>query len=375
MTPAMKTVILYAVLLGGTMTASYLTWTSDEVDRTDDANAVEVYRAGEGDVQKLTYASEKLTVVVERREDALGSYPWVTIDETKETKVIPKHDHGAHDDEHGEDGEHDDEQGPEEGPDAEGEPSEGAEGDTTEEDQPPEPEIQVEEIHLEFRGNDNADGLLSSYEPLMAQRELAADAADPSVFGFDEPTGSITVARRSGGEVVLTLGGETYGSRDRYAKLDDRLFLLSSTAVKPLQFAASRTVERRLHPFAEQDVDAVELTFAGPPVKLTQKNPDDRKAAFWTRDGTEPDEEGSSWLEKLFRLRADQHGTDADVEGRERVLTAVITSSDGTHRIELYRGGEGDEVYARSDFLRGIAQLKKADALELLADAEDVFQQ
>lgn len=360
----MKTVILYAVLLGGTMTASYLTWTAEETDGSEDAAAVEVYRAGEGDVTRLVYDSEKLKVVVERREDAIGSYPWVIVDETKETKVVPKHDHGAPDDEHGDDEHGDDENGDES-------PPEGPAADAP--DAPPAPEVKVEQIHLEFRGNDNADGLLKSYEPLMAERELDPGSAAPEVFGFDEPSGTLTISRRSGADVVLTLGGETYGSRDRYAKHDQRLLLLASTAIKPLQFAASRTVERRLQPFAEQDVDTVELTLGAGPVTLTQKNKDDRKAAFWSRDGSEPDEEAGSWLEKLFRLRADQHGSDEDLQGRERVLAATFTSSDGTHRIELYRGGEGDEVYARSDFLRGIAQLKKADALELLADAEDVF--
>lgn len=364
----MRTVILYAVLLGGTMTASYLTWTADEDTRTEADGAVEVYRANQGDVTRVAYDSEKLKVTIERREDALGSYPWVTIDETKETKVAPSHDHDA-DDPHT-----DDEPGEDEPVEGEGDETPDAQGPEAAPEEPPEPEVKVEQIHLEFRGNDNADGLLTAYEPLMAMRELSSDAAKPEVFGFDEPTGTITVARKTGGDVVLTLGGETYGSRDRYAKADGRLLLLASTTIKPLQFAASRTIERRLHPFAEQDVDRVALTLPSGEVTLSQKNKDDRKAAFWTRDGSDPDDEASAWLEKLFRLRADQHATEDDIQGFESVLTASITAPDGTHRIELLRGAEGDEVYARSDFLRGIAQVKKSDALELLADAEDVFQ-
>lgn len=360
----MRAVIIYAALLGVAMVGSYLTWTADEETRTVDDRAIAVYRADAGDVSKIFFDSEKLKVTVERRKDAKGEYPWITIDETKETTIVPTHDH------EGEDHEGDDapdgndtpegDDAPEQGPEAPPEP-------------PPEPEVQVEQIHKEFRGNDNAEGLLSAFEPLMALRELDPNSASPEVFGFEEPSGEITVSR-SGGEVKLVLGGETYGSRDRYAKQGERLLLLDSTAIKPLQFAASRTIERRVQPWAEADLDTITVKNAKGELELTQKNKADRKAAFWTRNGADADDVANSWVAKATRGRADQHGEASDIDGLSSVLTITLVNGADNHVLEFFKNADED-VYVRSDFLRGIAKLKTSDAVELLNEADELFQE
>ena len=344
----MRAVIIYAALLGLTLTASYVTWTADAETRTEDARAVPVYRASAGEVSRIHYDSADLKVTVERRKDAKGEYPWITVDETKRTTIAPPH---GHDDEA-----HEGDTDAPAGPDA---PT------------PAAPTETVEQVHHEFRGNDNADGLLTAFEPLMALRELDPSSAKPEVFGFDEPTGTITVSRKAG-DVTLVIGGETYGSRDRYAKTDGRLLLLPSTSIKPLQFASSRAVERRLLPWAEADVDKLTLTTSKGTIELVQQNKADRQAAFWSRAGaTEPDEGAATWVEKAFRGRADQHGTEADIAGQTPALTLVYTKGSETHQIELFTDGGS---WVRSDFLRGVAQVKESDAVELLADAEELFQ-
>lgn len=347
----MRAVVIYAALLGVTMMASYVTWTADEDTRTEDARAVAVYRANPGEVEKITYDSADLKVTVERKKDAKGEFPWITVDETKRTTVVPPHDDHPGDDH--EEGDTDAPAGPD-GPKA------------------PEPVETVEQVHHEFRGNDNAEGLLTAFEPLMALRELDPATAKPGVFGFDEPTATLTVSRKAG-DIELVIGGETYGSRDRYAKTGDRLLLLPSTSIKPLQFASSRTVERRLQPWGEADVDKLTLTTDQGTLELTQQNKADRKAAFWSRNGTDPDEIAATWVEKAFRGRADQHGKEADLAGLTPALTMVFTKGSETHQIELFTGGEN--TWVRSDFLRGVAQVKESDAVELLADAQELFQE
>lgn len=361
----MRSVILYASLLGVALVGSYLTWTADEVTHTD-STSIPVYRASEGDVKEIHYEGPDLKVVVQRRKDAKGSYSWVTVDERKEVKTLPKHDHGLDDGHgHGEDDGHEDDAATD------------TDAPTTDTDAPAqgpaEPEVEIEEVHLEFRGNDNADGLLTAYEPLMAKRELDPDSSNDEVFGFDEDSASIMVVRQAG-NVKLELGGETYGARDRYARENGRVLLLASTTVKPLQFATSRLIERRLHPWVEVETDKFVLTWGDRQMTYVQKHKEDRKAAFWTRNDVDSDEIGAAWIDRFLSLRATQHGTLETVAGLDPMLIVDISVGDETHQIKLYKS-EDDHVYAYSDYLRGYAEISKADGLVTLADLDEVFQE
>ena len=76
----MRTVVLYAALLGVAMVGSYLSWTAKDTGVVV-AEEVPVYRASAGDVKALAFHSEDVDVRVERREDDRGAYAWIEVEE------------------------------------------------------------------------------------------------------------------------------------------------------------------------------------------------------------------------------------------------------------------------------------------------------
>ena len=59
-------------------------------------------------------------------------------------------------------------------------------------------------------------------------------------FGLDEPTATVTITRR-GREQKLIIGGETYGTKDWYVRVDDtqNVFLLDDLKLKSLTSSKS----------------------------------------------------------------------------------------------------------------------------------------
>ncbi|MCB9673127.1 MAG: hypothetical protein H6734_26925, partial [Alphaproteobacteria bacterium] len=90
----MRTVVLYAALLGVAMVGSYLSWTAKDTGAVV-AEEVPVYRASAGDVKALAFHSEDVDVRVERREDDRGAYAWIEVEERKDPTKPAKVDDEA----------------------------------------------------------------------------------------------------------------------------------------------------------------------------------------------------------------------------------------------------------------------------------------
>ncbi|MEZ4316873.1 MAG: DUF4340 domain-containing protein [Myxococcota bacterium] len=370
----MKQVVVYGVLLTVAMVGAYVSWTSDVAPTAEGAEeSVAVYSARSGDVKKLAFDGENVKVSVERRTDAKGDFVWVAIDETKAKPTPPKpHDHGS--DPHGGDEEGDPDGSSPDGASPDDAPVEA--GPEVPEEPEAEPEPEMETVHTEFLGNESAVGLFESFEPLMAKRELASgDSSDPKAFGLDEPSGHITVTR-SAGDTTIDLGGETYGAKDRYGRHDGRMFLLEDTTIRPLQFAGSRLVERRVHPLLENELDSVVVRHAGKAVELVQRNKDDRQAAFWARQGEDSkDDIAATWLDKLFRLKAAEYPLDVDLSGATQVFAVDLTANSETWTFTVLQDTAAQKVYARSDFNRGTVELTASLADEAISDIGELFEE
>jgi hypothetical protein len=357
-----KQVIGLSVLLGVALVGSYLTWTDDSEEVDDDA--VVVYNAGETDVQSVTWTSEEAVVVVERRTDEVGPFFWVTATDRKKKKLDKPEDEDAEgtEDDEAEDDPAAEEDDPHAGLDLDEEEDEGVEG----------VDYEIEETTRTFKGNDAADKLWAGFTPLEALRELKPSGdVDRGTFGLDEPTATVEVVRKSG-PVTLSVGGQTYGTRDRYVDYDGRIFLVADATLRPLQYGSSRLLDRQLMPLAEADIEQVQVQLPSETVTLVQQNADDKAQAYWARAETPEtaDDAAGVWVGKVFRLRLTEYVADDAVEGPLTPLLSYEVTGDGqTWRVELLEGG-GDHTYARSTFSRSLVELTPSLASNVLDDLD-----
>lgn len=325
----MRQIAVLSVLLGAALVGSYLTYNAGEKD-TSKADQVVVYHADPSDIDAITWKSDTETVQLDHKLDAAGEYLWVTVT-------------GA--------------------PPATEEP-------VDEEDPTPPPPDSGETVS--FKGNEAADTLWKDFAPLYALRELTTTGAATSAsFGFDKPTATVQVGRHSG-PIELVVGGQTYGSKDRYVKLGDKVYLVSDQTLKPLELAKTRLVDRLLQPLAESETESVTVRRGDESATLLHKNREDAKAEFWARPETPAvaDESAKTWLGKVMRMRVQ------DYVAKEPALAAsfsyTVEGEGKSATIEVFTGDDG-QFYAKSSYTRGLVQLTESVASEVTADLDTVL--
>ena len=357
----MKQVVILGGLLAISLVGSYMTWTAD--DSEDISDGVVLVSTSAADLESIEWQEEKKTATVVRKKDKVGEYIEVTFVERKEIRKRPEKpkDDAKKDDATKEDG------------DATKDGDDKAGDEAPEEEEPPE----IKVITQVFTGNDAANDLWESFAPLMALRELALSADnDGSAFGLDEPDGSITITGRS--TTKLAVGSEAYGTRDRYVKSGDKVYLVDDKTLRPLQFANTRMVERRLHGVDDQDMVSVTVTRGADTRTFTQQNAADRGKSYWADVETPDDKdiEGGTYVDKLSKLRAQKYVAEADTPaGLTPAFTFVVKSKNETWTVQVLEAKEGDSTswYALSSFNRSLVELTRSLASEAIADLDTLF--
>lgn len=361
----MRQVIVLGGLLAVALVGTYVTWTAEE-QAEPKPGETEVYAGDVKDVSRVVWTSEKLDVELRPSSDAKGDYVMVHVTERRDKSAKPPTPPGeepGHGDDHPEEGE--------EAPPAD--PAAPAEGGTQE--APPE----VETVVTYFKGNQETEALLKGLAPLKALRELTIPAdADQAPFGFDKPAATLEVSRAAGA-VKLTVGGETFGSKDRYVRLDQRTFLVDDQTLRPLQYGKTRLLERNLQPLAEADVTTVQVTYGDRSGTFAQqkKKEGDTEKAFWT-DAATPDTEhevAGPWLGKVFKLRVREFVQPEALPTLEPVFRYTVTGKDQTWVVDVSKATvDGKETwYAQADFLRSTVELTASLVTDAVADLESLF--
>lgn len=330
----MKQVIGWSIALSVALVGSYLTWTDDSEPPA--LEAVPVYRATASELQAITWVAENAEVTLTRKSDALGDYIWIASSETR-TVDVP----------------------------VEPEPSE-----ESSDEAPPAPRVeQVEQlVAVDFTGNGEAMALWETYAPLEALRELTElPGLDRSLFGLDAPEGTVKVTK--GGQTFeLVIGAETYGAKDRYAAMGDRVFLIDDGALRPLQFASSRLVERNMWPLTKPEMETAAARLPdGEWVAFTHENRDDETQQHWAFADTdgERSDEADAFLDRLQLMRFRRYLTDDEVGGPLTPIFAYRFSGKGqTYDIEMLEGPD-ETYYARSAFNRSLVQMSDAQARDV----------
>lgn len=335
----MKQVIVFGGLLGLALAGSWWTWRAEDGEEAA-ASEVVVYNADPSSLQSVHYVSDDLEVTLAQRKDEAGEYIWVETSEKKKKRS---------------------EEAPEDEEEADASPA----------------EPEVESVSEAFVGNEAATDLWKAFAPLTALRQLSKTGAEADAFGFDASKGTVTVQRASG-PVTLTLGGESYGTRNQYVGMGDDVFLLDAKVMRPLQSAGARLSERRVQPLSEEAIDRVEVAFGGSKAAWVQKNQDDRTKAYWAADGTDTEDViAGTWLGKAFRIRVQDYLTDGDAPSDvELVFTVRVTGDGGSWDVPVFRSTADGETawYARPTLNRTLVRLTTSLASEAAEDVATLFE-
>lgn len=320
-----RSVLIYATLLLLSSGASWLHYTREQGAAPKEG--VVLLDLKRDALQQIVYASPDLTVTFEIRKDDLGTYGWVTINEKRKKKV---------------------------------------DGQET-----------VEEVTTRFKAGATGDKLIEGWAPLMALRELGRVEDKIETFGLSKPDTTLTV-QSSGRTSVLDLGGETYGTKDRYVRdqATGVVFVLDDEVIKNFKLAKSKLRDNLVTSPKKEEITAFEVTRAGATIAWEQRNIEDRAAAFWTRKGGDgsKDETFSNWLDKLLKIRStDYVQPGAEPADLQPALTLRITPvGKPAETVEILTSGE--DWYARGSYLRGLVKLNKTTSVDAVGEIDDVIE-
>lgn len=340
-----RSVFVYAGILVLALGGAWMEYTSES---TQPKSGVVVADNKKEELEKLVYTAPDIEVAYEIRKDDVGSYGWVTVTEQKKKK------------ENGQD-------------------------------------VPYTKV-TKFKAGSAGDKVIESVAPVMALRDLdKPDDAKIESFGLN--TSDSTFAVTAGGRTTsLALGGETYGTKDRYARdsTSGKVYVIDDELIKPMKFASSRLPERGLYSFKKEEIDSVTLGQGGTTVTWTQKNKDDKTAAFWDRpsaSATAPaanpdavpsgnpaaqtggkDETFSNWFDSFTKVKSTAYVQEGEEPKDPLVQFELTLRGAGKHEETVTFLKSGDDWYAKSDFTRGLVKLSKTSAEDNASEVDDILE-
>ncbi|MDI1444286.1 DUF4340 domain-containing protein [Polyangium sp. 6x1] len=285
-------------------------WTRDEQPKALVQTEATVWPGRPADVTKVVFEGKNRKVSLESKSDKLGAYYLGTLEREATPPPAP--------------------------PDA-GAPPPAPAGKTT----------------TEFVGVGVAQKLVESLAPLKALRALGRIPEDRAAeFGLAEPEGTLTVTL-SGAERKLVLGGTTPGGGDRYVREPQtgETYVIDGGAVRDLDTAESRLVERELHGWKEAEVSTAELSAGGKKRQIVRGGPEGKR--FWADPAAadQKDETAANFMAKLDRLRPTDYVM-SEPAGKQDVLRVEYAASSSLGYLELVRVPAADPAGKPDYFVR-----------------------
>ena len=353
-------VMIYGGLLAVTLGASYYRWTH-EPDKNLEGKVVVLQ--GEPDtLDRITWKGKDDEAVIEKKKDDKGDYFWVTY--TKWEKKKPEHPDAkdAKADSAG--------SGSGSGTDvaAAGSGSgSGAEATPAAEEK--------EAVVSNFKSGKAATELVAGLSPLFAVRKLEDVTPDKlKTIELETPVEHV-ILDRNGKTTDIELGGESYGTKDRYARVagTSDIYLIDDEVIRSLKFARTRLPDRDLFPFETPKIETAVVGDGTSSITLTQKNRDDKDKATWV-PADAPDDTSAqykTWMDKFLKAKASSYVNDADVPKDLDLRFQVTLTGEGSppETVEIYQAGDAGDWYAKSGYTRGYVKMLKSTTSGL---AEDV---
>ncbi|MDI1474956.1 DUF4340 domain-containing protein [Polyangium sp. y55x31] len=231
----------------------------------------------------------------------------------------------------------------------------------------------------EFVGVGVAQKLVESLAPLKALRALGRIPEDRAAeFGLAEPEGTLTVTI-GGAERKLVLGGTTPGGGDRYVREPQtgETYVIDGGAMRDLDTAESRLVERELHGWKEAEVSTAELSAGGKKRQIVRGGPEGKR--FWADPGAadQKDETAANFMAKLDRLRPTDYVT-SEPAGKNEVLRVEYAAGSPIGFLELVRVPATDplstvEYFVRTERTRLYAKVPRQTAEQVEQDLGSIL--
>lgn len=229
-----------------------------------------------------------------------------------------------------------------------------------------------------FRAGASAEALWRQLEPLRVRRVLGSlDGEKLAELEIAQSTASLSVTVR-GREHRFDLGGEAYGSSDRYAKgADGRVVVLPAALTRDLDSGRSRLMERRLIRATRPEVDTLDLSRFTGTVRIVQHGGAEPVDAFWSVAGEEAASgEFEAWADKFFRMQAwGYRAGDPGANWRAEATITVDSREHGLETLEIWSVDEqGNRVWlGRSAYTRLVAELASPLAEEICEDLDSLI--
>ena len=372
-----RSILIYGGLLVALLALSYLRWTG-HLGTESDKDQVIVLRTEAKQIEKIAFHNEKLDVTLTFKDDELGRYAWVKVDERKVKKVKKEAPKATDSPTSGE--------APGDDTLEALEPSEDEDAAELLAEEPAKEEYEEEEVEIKttsFKGGEATDKLLTSFAPLEAIRTLEGLTPEKlETLDLVEPESWLEITRK-GHVHRLELGGEAYGTKDRYVHDMEtgKYYLIDADIFRPLKYAKTRMADRRLFDVEKEDLTRVVLEGSSGSVEMVHQNREDKKAEYWAskQDLSRTMEIYDNWLDKALRLRSLSYVQQADQPADLTSAFKLILHPDGGDAITLEVlkavDEDGEEAwFARSDFTRSLVKLHKVLASEAAADVKDVIE-
>jgi hypothetical protein len=312
--------------------AAYV-WTREEQPKALVQAEATIWSGNAKDVQKVVFEGKTKKVVLEAKEDKTGAYYVGTL----EREATPPSPHG---------------------PDAKAAP-------------PP----SAGRTKTEFVAVGTAQKLVEALAPLKALRAIGRIPEERvEEFGLKDPEGTLSVTI-GGTERKLVLGGTTPGGGDRYVRdpASGEGYVIDGEAVRDLDTAETRLVERELHEWKEAEVTAATVSSGGKTRQLVRGGPDGKR--FWADPAAadQRDETAGNWMTKVDRLKPTDYVLTGP-EGKQDILRIEYAAgSRPLGWIELARVPAADpnakpDYLVRTERTRFFAKVPAASAEQIEQD-------
>ena len=312
-------------------------WTREEQPKSLAQSEATVWQGREDDVSRLVFEAKTKKVSLEAKHDELGAY-FVGELERDSSTPPPKAPDGAA--------------------------------------PPPPPKGRTK---IEFVAVGAAQKLVKSLATLKAIRALGRIPDERAAeFGLAEPEGTLSVTIR-GSERKLIIGGVTAGGGDRYVKdpASGEIYVIDGDAVRDLDTAESKLIERDLHEWKETDVTTADIKVGDKSRQIVRGGPEGKR--FWADPSAadQKDETLANWMAKLDRLRPTDYVMTAP-PGKQDVLRVEYKAQNkALGFFELARAASADpagkpDYFVRTERTRMFAKVTAQTAEQVDQDLSSI---